>query len=206
MIGIDATVLTLLLNEHADAPPDPSTGKPVERVKDRVDFWIQGLHKIRQKLIIPTPALSEVLVRAGVSGLRYVDTLQKANVFDIRGFDKIAAVELALMTQAAIKAGDKKAGSKEPWQKIKIDRQIVAICKVASVSTLYASDPSLAHFAKSAGMTVVGVHELPLPPTEPQLTMDKWLETASGEGQPDEPNPEDFESDEPEKDGDAAPS
>jgi hypothetical protein len=197
MIGVDATVLTLVLNEKADSPPDPTTGKPVERVKDRVDFWVQSLHKAKQKIIIPTPALSEVLVRAGLGGLRYVDILQKAAVFDLRDFDKLAAVELALLTQQAIKAGDKKAGSKEPWQKIKLDRQIVAICKVARVSTLYATDPSLASFAKMAGMNVVGVHELPLPAESPQLTLDKWL--AEQEGQANEPQSEDVDQDEPEK-------
>jgi hypothetical protein len=160
---------------------------------------IQGLHKAKQKIIIPTPALSEVLVRAGANGLRYVDTLQKAAVFDIRDFDKLAAVELALITIEAIKTGDKKSGSEEPWQKIKLDRQIVAICKVAKVSTLYATDRSLANFARLAGVDVVGVHELPLPPEPPQLTMDRWLTAESQESQSGEPAPEEVESDAPDK-------
>lgn len=199
MIGIDATVLTLVLNDRADSPPDPATGKPVERVKERVDFWVQSLHKAKQKIIIPTPALSEVLVRAGLGGLRYVDLLQKSSVFDIRDFDKLAAVELALLTQAAMATVDKKAGSKDPWQKIKIDRQIVSICKVARVSTMYASDVSLANFAKAAGMNVIGVHELPLPPTSPQRTLEQWLaeqkthESESKETGPDDTDEEDDE-------------
>jgi hypothetical protein len=205
MIGVDASVLTLILNEEADAPPDPTTGKPIDRVRDRVDFWIQDLHKNKQKIVIPTPALSEVLVRSGPGGLQYIDILQKAAVFDIRDFDKLAAVELALMTQQAIKGGGKKSGSKEPWQKIKLDRQIVAICKVASVDTLYAMDPSLANFARTSGMDVKGVHELSLPPESPQLTMDKWLEAAAQEDAPDEPKPEDIESDEPEKEPEPPP-
>lgn len=175
MRGIDATVLTLLLNEAADAPPDPSTGKKVERVADRINYLVATLQKDKQKLIIPTPVLAEVLVQAGQEGLRYIEVLQEAAVFELRDFDKLAAVELALMTKAAIGSGKKRAGNTEPWQKIKIDRQIVAICKVAGVSMLYASDSSLANFARLAGMTVIGVHELPLPPQDPQLTMHEFL-------------------------------
>lgn len=197
MIGVDASVLTLILNERADSPPDPTTGRPIERVKDRVDFWVQSLHKAKQKIIIPTPALSEVLVRAGSGGMKYVEILQKAAVFDIRDFDKLAAIELAILTQQAIKVGGKKSGGKEPWQKIKLDRQIVAICKVAGVTNLYATDPSLGNFAKLSGIDVVGVHELPLPPGATQLTLEKWL--AEQEKQ-DEPKAEEAENDDQERD------
>lgn len=183
MRGVDATVLTLLLNELADSPPDPLTGKPVERTRDRINFLIATLQKQKQKIIIPTPVLAEVLVRSGKGGLQYVDRLQKAAVFEIRDFDRVAAIELALMTEAAIASTKgKKSGSSEPWQKVKLDRQIVAVCKVASVSTLYASDASLANFAKQAGMQVLGVHELPLPPTEPQLSLHALLDQIKEDG------------------------
>lgn len=188
MRGVDATVLTLLLNEAADSPPDPVTGKPVEKTRDRVSFLVETLQKQKQKIVIPTPVLAEVLVASGTSGLRYIELLQKAAVFEIRDFDKLAAIELALMTQEALDAGKgtKKGSSSEPWQKIKLDRQIVAVCKVAGVSLLYASDRSLSNFAKQAGMQVIGVHELPLPPTQPQLTMLDLLEQKGSEEDPTE--------------------
>jgi len=176
MKGVDATVLTLLLNESADSPPDPATGKPVEKIQERVKFLIATLQKQKQKIIIPTPVLSEVLVVSGRKGLRYIDVLQKAAVFEIRDFDRLAAIELALMTEKALADGDKRGGSVEPWQKIKLDRQIVAICKVSGVTTLYASDRSLSNFAREAGLQVIEVHELPLPPESPQLTMHEILE------------------------------
>ncbi|MFN0218281.1 MAG: hypothetical protein ACKVP4_05645 [Hyphomicrobium sp.] len=189
-------MLTLLLNEHADSPPDPNTGKEVERTRDRVNFLIQELQTQKQKIVIPTPVLAEVLVESGASGLRYIDVLQKAAVFEIRDFDRLAAIELALMTRQAIDAGKgkKKGGSTEPWQKIKLDRQIVSICKVSGVTTLYASDNSLANFAKQAGMQVVGVHELPLPPVPPQLSMHELLEAKSSEAEA--PSQADIEDDE----------
>lgn len=183
MRGVDATVLTLLLNENSDSPPDPNTGKPVEKTRDRVNYLIETLQKQKQKIIIPTPVLAEVLVQSGMTGLRYVEVLQRATVFEIKDFDKLAAVELAMMTSSALSAGKgkKKGSSSEPWQKIKLDRQIVAICKVAGVSTLYASDRSLSNFAREAGMQVVGVHELDLPPEPAQLTLNDILERTKDE-------------------------
>ena len=197
MVGVDATVLTLLLNEKADSPPDPATGKPVQKTKERVAFLVQTLHKAKQKLIIPTPVLSEVLVRTGIEGLQYVELLQRSSVFEIKDFDKLAAVDLAIMTHDAVKAGDKRGGHAERWQKIKLDRQIVAICKVAGVTTLYASDLSLANFARDNGLTVLGVHELPLPPEAPQLDMHSLLQEVGTVA--DDPKPEEVENDEPEK-------
>jgi predicted nucleic acid-binding protein len=192
MRGVDATVLTLLLNENADSPPDPTTKKPVEKTRDRVNFLVETLQKQQQKIVIPTPVLAEVLVRTGEAGLRYVEVLQKAAVFEIRDFDKLAAIELALMTRHALEAGKgkKKSGSDEPWQKIKLDRQIVAVCKVAGVSTIYASDKSLRNFAQLAGMQVIGVHQLPLPPTPPQLSMHDLLEKKPEEDKTDQPSGE----------------
>jgi hypothetical protein len=47
-----------------------------------------------------------------------------------------------------------------------------AICKVAGVKTLYATDGRLKVFAESIGITVIGVHNLSLPPEGRQLTLD----------------------------------
>jgi|SRR5271166_5510594 len=172
MAAFDATVLTLVLNPASDCPPDPRTKTPVLKARERVEFLIQTLSKAKTKIVIPTPVLSEVLVEAGSAGLAYIQILSKQFVFDIRPFDEIAAIELAEMTKRAIDAGDKREGEKQPYQKIKLDRQIAAICKVAGVSTLYVSDNSLANFARKSGLSVIGVHELPLPPEPPQLAME----------------------------------
>jgi predicted nucleic acid-binding protein len=194
MIGLDTTVLTLLLNEKSDSPPDPATGKSVVRAKERIEFLITTLHKQKQQIIIPTPVLSEVLVRTGGDGLKYIEMLEKLTVFDVRDFNKLAAIELAIMHQQASKSGHKKGAQQdEPWQKIKIDRQIVAICKVAGVKTLYASDPGLAAFARTQKIDVFGVHDLPLPPENPQLSMKAALEASLTNQTANAPKPEDVD-------------
>ena len=72
--------------------------------------------------------------------MRYVERLQRAAVFEVRPFDTLAAIELAQMTREAIASGDKKLGEGAPYQKIKLDRQIAAIAKVAGARALYTDD------------------------------------------------------------------
>jgi hypothetical protein len=162
MVVFDSAVLTLLLWDHARSPLDPSTSKPVERCKERMELLVHSLHKAKQTIIIPTPVVSEVLtVSAG--GLRYVALLQKGTVFRIEPFDTRAAIELAEMNKTLLATGDKKGGIDAPWQKIKFDRQIAAIAKVVGAKVLYTNDGPLKTTAESVGLKVIGVHELPAP-------------------------------------------
>jgi len=80
----------------------------------------------------------------------------------------MAAVELATMTREAIRAGDKKDGSASPWQKVKIDRQIIAIARSRGATTIYSDDEGLAKFASIVGIEVVQTWSMPLPPVDLQ--------------------------------------
>lgn len=71
---------------------------------------------------------------------------------------------MAEITRAAITAGDKRSGASWPWVKVKFDRQIVAIAKVASANIIYTDDEGLRSFAEAQGLRVVRLAELPLPP------------------------------------------
>ena len=54
----------------------------------------------------------------------------------------------------------------------KIDRQIVACGIVERATSIFADDQSVTRLARSAGMGVVSSWELPLPPEDPQISMD----------------------------------
>jgi len=70
----------------------------------------------------------------------------------------------------ALKAGDKKSGILAPHNKVKFDRQIVAIAKVENVGTIYSDDQDVKALADRCGIQVVRVEDLPLPPpTQPRL-------------------------------------
>jgi len=47
MVVFDSAVLTLLLWDHARSPLDPSTSKPVERCKERMELLVHSLHKAK---------------------------------------------------------------------------------------------------------------------------------------------------------------
>jgi len=128
------------------------------------------MERSNETIVVPTPALAEILVGLGDSAPAVLDRLQRSARFKIVDFDVRAAVEMAAMTREAMVAGDKKAGSEAPWQKIKIDRQIIAIARVMGVTRIYSDDGGLASFAAKIGIEVVPMWKLPLPdPPPPSL-------------------------------------
>jgi predicted nucleic acid-binding protein len=171
MVVIDATTLLLLLRPGTAVPVGPG-GVPVDRPRERVEHLVERLTKAKTKLIIPTPALSEVLVRAGAEASQdIVEKLQKFSVFQIQPFDSRAAIEVAAMTRGALAKGNKRGGSIATWAKVKYDRQIVAIAKVAGATAIYSDDDDVAAIAKEANIKVIKIGDLPLPPQDAQIPL-----------------------------------
>jgi len=172
MVVFDATILLALLWPDGPPPLDPTTNHRVIGFRERIDFLVQQLERQRTKIIIPTPALSEILVRSGQAGPEYLTRINSAAVFRVVPFDVRAAVEVAAMTRDAISGGDKRSGGAGTWAKIKYDRQIVAIAKVEGVATIYSDDKNVYNFGREAGLTVLRIADLPLPPEDTQRAFD----------------------------------
>jgi hypothetical protein len=164
MVLLDATAFSLLVNPEAKVPIDPATGQTISNARQRFQFLKTQIEKSGNTILIPTPALSEVLVSIGDAAPTVIDLLNRSARFKIADFDQRAAVELAAMTREAMRIGDKKTGSPEPWQKIKLDRQIIAIARVNQVERIYSDDQSVKYFAELIGMQVIQTWEMPLPP------------------------------------------
>ena len=60
MVVFDASMLLLILEENVRSS--------IPKAKERVEYLIDTLSKAGEKIIIPTPALSECLVHAGPAG------------------------------------------------------------------------------------------------------------------------------------------
>ena len=102
MVVIDATMLLLLLRPGTK-PPTDAEGVPVEKCKERIEFLVQKLQREKTKIIIPTPALSETLVRAGTeASLQIVEYINKYAIFRIEPFDTRSAIELAAISRDAM--------------------------------------------------------------------------------------------------------
>ncbi|WEJ14825.1 hypothetical protein [Sinorhizobium prairiense] len=63
IVAFDANILVYLFDESANAPTCKTTGLPVERCRERVEYLIATLQREKTKIIIPTPSLAESLVQ-----------------------------------------------------------------------------------------------------------------------------------------------
>jgi hypothetical protein len=139
------------------------------KANERVANLVNEITQSNERIILPTPVLSEILVRAGAAGPRYLQEVTKSIRFKVAPFDTRAAIEVAAMLRKAFGKKDKKDGSRGTWAKVNFDRQIVAISKVEGSHTIYSDDTDLGKFARKAGLKVVTLRELDVPPSKTPL-------------------------------------
>lgn len=170
MVAFDNSIFCLTL--HPDAKPRST----VDRAKDRIEHLLETLRNDGETAIVPAPVLSEFLVFAGKDAPDYLLKIRESSTLRIEPFDERAAIELADLEISARAKGNKRGSGdpKEEWQKVKFDRQIVAIAKVHRVSILYSDDPDVAMHGKDAGVKVLALADLPLPPSK-QITFAEVL-------------------------------
>lgn len=160
LVAFDTTFLVPLLD-----PQVKGTGE----LDARISHLVATLDKQRAKIVIPTPALSEVLIGAADAAPAYLEILSKNSRFRIAPFGERAAVEAAARHREAMRLGDKKEGSLN-WSKVKFDRQIVAIAKVEGAERIYSNDNDIKRLGASDGIEVITLDDLELPPaTTPDL-------------------------------------
>lgn len=171
MVSMDAGYLGLLLHPEAKIPRDPATEELLIRPKDRIEKLVDDLHAANERVVVPTPALSEFLVLAGTDLQQYLAEFANQPSFRIQPFDLMAAVEVAAMEILAKARGGKRLPVLEeaPWQKVKYDRQIVAISRIHKAHTIYSNDKHVRMIAEDVGIKVVPCWELPLPPSDAPL-------------------------------------
>jgi hypothetical protein len=183
---LDGIRFTVVL--HPKAKPRGA----VDRAKDRVDFLLETLSQQNERIVIPTPAFAEFLVLAGTDAPNYIRRIRETSIFRLEPFDERAAIELADMEIAARVKGNKRGSALDAeWQKVKFDRQIIAVAKVSGALCIYSDDPHIASHGKDCNIPVLSLNDLPLPAAVQQnldlvATNDKTTEKqplpASGEG------------------------
>ena len=162
-VVFDTNALLLLVRPGSMAAKD-ADGNPIAYACERMDGLVKQLTTDKNKIVIPTPVLSEILVRSEPSERdSLVRQFHRSSAFRVESFDERAAIELADMEMRAIAGGDKRGGVDGPWTKVKFDRQIVAIALVAGADCIYTDDGALAKFAFKHGIRTVGIGALPIP-------------------------------------------
>src|SRR6267142_4522252 len=108
MIVLDNTFLSLLLYPKAKAPRDPTTGKPITRLDDRVELLIDTWAHDNEHILIPAPVLSEFLILADKAGPQYLSDIDANRFYAVASFDQKAAVELAVMNLALMRGKNRR--------------------------------------------------------------------------------------------------
>jgi hypothetical protein len=154
-VAFDASFLTFMFN--------PKSNASVTKAPERIDGLIERLAHQRDKIIIPTPALAEILVSLTQSGPKYIEKLREFSCFQVRAFDERAAVEFGAVMKARSRSKLKQTRKNVVLSKVKFDHQIVAIAKVQGVKTVYSDDKQLRAFAEECGMDAYGLADVPVP-------------------------------------------
>lgn len=189
MVLFDNNVLCLLLHPDADIPNDPATGQPVAQARDRLEHLVQQLQEQGRRIVIPTPVIMEFLTFASPE---YLTEISRSMWFEVASFDQRAAIEAAVALRRALAPGGKGKTLGMPgakWQKIKVDRQIIAIGKVHRVTAVYSTDKEVLALAEESGLKGIHVADLLLPPVDQvQMTLEELLasttDVSSGSEQP----------------------
>jgi|SRR5580765_7611194 len=161
MVGFDAHFVMLALR--------PAIPASVDRAKDRVLNLLDELQNKGERIVIPTPALTEFLVHAEAAGPRYLDEIQRSIRFKIAPYGVRAAVEVAAAIESAVTKKDKRDGTRDTWAKVNFDRQIAGIAKVEGCHTIYTDDKGVKSFAERLGLKVIQLQEVDLPPSKTPL-------------------------------------
>jgi hypothetical protein len=100
----------------------PNAPCAVDRARERVDDLIGRLHGSGDRILIPDPALAELLLAVGQSRKEILNLITRNPKFLRAPFDTRAALELSLMGESIkTKSGKKKGDSGGTWAKVKFD-------------------------------------------------------------------------------------
>jgi predicted nucleic acid-binding protein len=166
-VVFDASILLLAIDSKAKPPAHPDGPAHAGQAGDRVRYLLERLDALGAIAIIPTPALTELLTRAGAATTEILETLQRTHRVQIAAFDQRSAIECAvLLAQPGGKRNRRQPAAS--WAKVKFDHQIIAIAKVHGATQIYSDDQDLKKLGTRAGMEVLGVWDLPARPDDPQ--------------------------------------
>ena len=126
----------------------------------KLDFLIHSLNKSRTKVIIPTPSLTELLIRADKARTSYLQKISSTSVFSVAPFDSRAALECSILLETAWSKSEQRNISRS---KFKFDWQIVSIAASRGATAIYSDDGDIERAARHVPIPVYKTSDLPLP-------------------------------------------
>ncbi|MCQ8240559.1 type II toxin-antitoxin system VapC family toxin [Rhizosaccharibacter radicis] len=158
---LDTSFLSALVDEHAPARPRPEGLSGT--VKQRLDFLWLSLEKAQSEIIIPAPALAEVLCRRDIENTNVLEVLGSSHRIRITSFDERVAVEFGEMFRERRGRQPPSTGGKV---KFKFDLMILAMARIEGASVIYTDDDDLRAKSIATGIHAEGFWQLDLPPQQ----------------------------------------
>lgn len=148
--------------------------------RTRLEYLLECVTRDRGRIVLPTPVVAELLVRTAQATQEWLSAMERKSAVVIAPFDMRAAVETAALDASAFTAGKKRGARKDPWQQVKVDRQIIGIALARRATLLVTDDGGMRTTAQESGLQVAGLEDLPLPdsarqgqlPLQPQRAAD----------------------------------
>jgi hypothetical protein len=156
IVVLDATLLLPLIK--ASGPKGLSV---------KFNHLLDTLDQRGDRVIVPAPAYSEVLVKAPGEIAAIFQKIEDAKRFQIEPFGKRAAIECAELIAKAWGTGGKK-NFNSPWAKVKFDHQIVAIAKLCGADVVYSDDGDVKSLCARENIKCLGTEDMPVPPAKAQ--------------------------------------
>jgi predicted nucleic acid-binding protein len=162
-VVFDASFLAALTDEAT--PVRAVTGGTPADTRDRLAYLIERLDDGGADVVIPTPALAEVLSVATRDPSAALATLDAQARFRVVPFDQRAATECGIRIREGLRG--RNVGQKTR-PAVKFDAMILAVALVEQATVIYSDDDALRRHAKAAGLEAFGFDELTARPTPPQ--------------------------------------
>ena len=120
------------------------------------------------------------------AGLDSVHAFERKKYVLLAPFDRVSAFECAMLDRGAMNGPqqDKRDGATQPWQLVKVDRQIIAIGKANGATVFVTRDGRARTTAMRCGMAVWELADLPLSPEDQQTKLPLALPKGSQRGTP----------------------
>ncbi|HAK1936212.1 TPA: type II toxin-antitoxin system VapC family toxin [Salmonella enterica] len=167
---LDTNILVPLLSDpkHDYRLADPVTGLFVTDVKRRAEALVDKIESLNGTIVIPTPVLAEFLVGVHKSHQQEkLNFIRSVSCFETAPFDELAAIECAsIPTLQELK----KINTEGTANKIKFDRQIIAIAKALNVDEIWSQDKGVIDRCKHLNIPVFTLSSIE--PTPIQGSMD----------------------------------
>ncbi|MBT9291454.1 type II toxin-antitoxin system VapC family toxin [Prosthecodimorpha staleyi] len=159
MIVVDANFLVLMFDH--DAMPH------IPRGADRIRHYIDILTSDRQTIVIPTPAISELVVGRLPRLNEIITEIRRQRCFKIQDFDQPIAIETGIIIDATFRRRSE-TPPVDSRNAFKYDAMIAATARVLGADAICTDDRGYGKWVDGTNIAVRKIADLPLPPQPAQ--------------------------------------